>query len=294
MVDWQGINEFVAVAETQSFTGAARRLGISTAQVSRQVSALERRLGSKLLYRTTRKVSVTEPGQLFYRHCRQVLDGLAEAEQALTSLQQVPRGKLRLTAPIVYGEKTIAPLVTDFMVRYPELEVEIQLSNRQLDLVAEGFDLAIRLGRLGDSSMMARRLASRTFHVCASPDYLARHGEPHSLSELNRHQCLRGTLDHWRFQEGGKFREVPVAGRLACNSGWALVDAARKGLGLVQLPEYYVQEHLASGALVSLLLPYQVADDGVWALYPHNRHLSPKVRLLLDHLSQALADSNSA
>ena len=159
MFIWEGVSEFVAVAEAESFTAAAKRLGISTAQVSRQVSALESRLSTKLLYRTTRKVSVTEAGQTYYQYCRQVLDGLEEAERAMTNLQLIPKGKLRLTAPVTYGEKVIAPLVNDFILRYPELEVQLNLTNQKLDLVGGGYDLAIRLGKLEDSSMMAKRLS---------------------------------------------------------------------------------------------------------------------------------------
>lgn len=290
MFNWEGVSEFVAVAEAGSFTGAAGRLGISTAQVSRQVSALEARLSTKLFYRTTRKVSVTETGQIYYRHCRQVLDGLEEAERAVTDLQQVPRGKLRLTAPVTYGEATLAPLVNDFALRYPELQVEMQLTNQKLDLVAEGYDLAIRLGKLEDSSMMARRLGSRTLYVCASPDYLSSHGEPHSLSELGRHNCLPGTLEYWRFQERKRPRNIKVDGSIRCNSGRALVDAALKGIGIVQLPDYYVEEHLEAGRLVSLLEHYREEDGGIWGVYPHNRHLSPKVRMLLDYFSEFLKE----
>ncbi|MFP2768110.1 LysR substrate-binding domain-containing protein [Oceanisphaera sp. KMM 10153] len=289
MFIWEGVSEFVAVAEVESFTVAAKRLGISTAQVSRQVSALETRLSTKLFYRTTRKVSVTEAGQIYYQHCRQVLDGLEEAERTITNLQLAPRGKLRLTAPVTYGEKTIAPLVNDFVLRYPELEVQMKLTNQKLDLVAEGYDLAIRLGKLEDSSMMARRLSSRTQYVCASAHYLSTYGVPHSLSELEQHNCLQGNLDYWRFQEQGKPRNVRVKGNIRCDSGWALLDAALKGIGIVQLPDYYVQPALDSGQLISLLEHYQEPDDGIWALYPHNRHLSPKVRMLLDFFSEALS-----
>ncbi|MCK7599046.1 LysR substrate-binding domain-containing protein [Microbulbifer sp. CAU 1566] len=286
--NWEGVSEFVAVAESASFTGAARKLGISTAQVSRQVSALEGRLSTRLLYRTTRKVSMTEVGQVYYQHCRRVLDGLAEAERAVTDLQQVPRGRLRLTAPVTYGETTLAPLVNDFVLRYPELQVEMELTNQKLDLVAEGYDLAIRLGKLTDSSMMARRLGSRTLYVCASPYYLSSHGEPHSLSELARHNCLPGTLDYWRFREQGRSRNIRVSGSFRCNSGRALVDAALKGIGIVQLPDYYVDQDLQEGRLVSLLESYREEDDGIWGIYPHNRHLSPKVSMLLDFLSKSI------
>ncbi|WP_319784100.1 LysR substrate-binding domain-containing protein [Oceanisphaera sp. IT1-181] len=289
MFIWEGVSEFVAVAEVESFTQAAKRLGISTAQVSRQVSALEGRLSTKLFYRTTRKVSVTEAGQIYYQHCRQVLDGLEEAERTITNLQLAPKGKLKLTAPITFGEKTIAPLVNDFVLLYPDLEVQMNLTNQKLDLVAEGFDLAVRLGKLEDSSMMAKRLSSRTQYVCASPNYLSTYGVPHSLSELEQHNCLQGNLDYWRFQEQGKARNVRVKGNIRCDSGWALLDAALKGIGIVQLPDYYVQPALDAGQLIPLLELYQEPDDGIWALYPHNRHLSPKVRMLLDFLSESLS-----
>lgn len=289
MFNWEGVTEFVAVAEKQSFTAASRQLGISTAQVSRQVSALESRLATKLFYRTTRKVSVTEAGQIYYQHCRQVLDGLEDAERALTDLQSTPRGKLKITAPTTYGGSKIAPLLNDFIAEYPELEVQCRLTNQKVDLVDAGFDLAIRLGKLDDSSMMAKRLASRRLFVCASHAYLSTFGEPHLLSELEHHNCLQGTLEYWRFQENGQERNIKINGNLSCNSGQALLDAALKGLGIVQLPDYYVQEYIKRGKLIVLLQNYQPADEGIWALYPHNRHLSPKVRLLVDYLSEHLS-----
>lgn len=230
MYRWEGVNEFVAVAETESFTQAARRLEVSTAQVSRQVSALETRLATRLFYRTTRRVSVTEAGRIYYQHCRQVLDALDDAERSITNLQLSPRGKLRLTAPITYGEKRIAPLVNEFVVRYPELDIEMNLTNQKLDLVGESYDLAVRLGKLEDSSMMARRLSSRTLYVCASPQYLSAHGTPQELTELAQHNCLQGNLDYWRFQEQGQPRNVRISGNIRCDSGRALLDAALKGI----------------------------------------------------------------
>ena len=289
MFNWEGVSEFVAVAEAESFTKAAKRLGISTAQVSRQVSGLETRMATKLFHRTTRKVSVTEVGRIYYQHCRQVLDGLEEAERAITNLQSTPRGLLKITAPVTYGERTLAPLVNDFIAKYPELEVKVSLTNQKVDLIDEGYDLAIRLGQLEDSSMMAKRLGSRTQYVCASPVYVSTFGIPHSLSELEQHNCLLGTLDYWRFQENGKTRNVRVKGNLSCNSGHALVDAAIKGIGIIQLPDYYVLPYLEDGQLIPLLEQNRQPDEGIWALYPHNRHLSPKVRMLLDYLSEALS-----
>lgn len=288
MFAWKGVTEFVAVAETESFTQAAKRLGISTAQISRQVSALEARLATQLFHRTTRKVSVTEAGQIYFQHCRQILDALEEAERTVTNALSVPRGKLRITAPVIYGEKTIAPLVNDFVLQYPELDVYLNLTNRTLDLIGEGYDLAVRIGTLKSSTLMARRLATRTQYVCASPRYLAGRGTPHSLPELEHHNCLQGSQDHWRFQENNKTRSLRIKGNLTCGSGWALLDAALKGLGIVQLPEYYVQPHLDSGQLVALLTQYQQPDEGIWAVYPQNRLLSPKVRFLLEHLREGL------
>lgn len=293
MQRWEGVNEFVAVAETESFTRAAKRLDVSTAHVSRQISALEDRLSTRLFYRTTRRVSTTEAGQIYYQHCRQILDALEQAERSMTNMQLVPQGRLRLTAPVTYGEKSIAPLVNDFVLRYPELDVEMKLTNQQLDLVAEGYDLAVRLGKLDDSSLMARRLASRTLYVCASPAYLAVHGTPHSLSELEHHNCLQGNLGYWRFQDAGHPRNVRIRGNVRCDSGRALLDAALKGVGIVQLPDYYVGPALDEGTLIPLLTHYQEDDDGIWAVYPHNRHLLPKVRMLLDYFVDSLGVPNA-
>ncbi|KXI22879.1 LysR substrate-binding domain-containing protein [Photobacterium sanguinicancri] len=282
---WEGVMEFVAVAERESFTSAAKQLGISTAQVSRQISALEGRLSTKLFYRTTRKVSLTEEGAIYYRHCRQVLDGLEEAERAITSLRDKPQGLVKLTAPVTYGEKFIMPLINDFQQLYPDVLINMDLTNQQVDLVEAGYDLAIRLGRLSSSSMMAKRLTTRTQFVCGSPDYLAKYGTPHSLSELHQHNCLVGNYDHWHFQDQGKDKSVKVGGSLRCNSGYGLLDAVRKGTGLSQLPDYYVADDLADGSLVAVLTQYQEPEEGIWALYPHNRHLSPKVRMLVDYLA---------
>mgnify|MGYP003384680829 CR=1 FL=1 len=288
-MQWEGISEFVNVAETESFTQASKKLAISTAQVSRQVNALEQRLNIKLFYRTTRKVSLTDEGRIFYQHCRGVLDGLDAAERAITNLQSTPQGKIKLTAPVTYGELHILPLINDFMLQYPDIDVTAYLSNQQLDLVDEGFDLAIRLGKLNDSSLMAKKLTERTNFVCASPAYLEKYGIPHSLSELNKHNCLLGTRDYWHFSESGKEKNLRVAGKLRCNSGSVLVDAALKGLGIVQLPDYYIKEHLAGGSLITLLDNYKGSNESIWAIYPQNRHLSPKIRLLVNYLSTHLS-----
>jgi len=287
-MQWDGISEFVYVAENESFTLASKKMAISTAQVSRQISALEKRLNIKLFYRTTRKVSLTEEGRVFYQHCRSVLDGLDAAERAITNLQSKPQGKIKLTAPVTYGERQVLPLVNNFMKQYNDVEVSAYLSNRQIDIVDEGYDLAIRLGKLSDSTMMAKKLGKRTNYVCASPSYLEKQGIPHSISELNKHSCLLGTNDHWHFRESGREKSIRVTGRLRYNNGYSLTDAALKGLGIVQLPDYYVQQHIQRGELVTLLDSYRAPDEGIWAVYPQNRHLSPKIRLLVDYLAEQL------
>ena len=289
MMRWDGISEFVHVAEYESFTRAAKELGISTAQVSRQISALEKRLNIKLLYRTTRKVSLTEEGRVFYQHCRGVLDGLDAAEQAVSNLQSKPQGRIKLTAPVTYGEQQLLPLVNDFMVQYRDIEVTAFLSNQKIDLVEGGYDLAIRIGKLSDSTMMAKKLSSRTNFVCAAPAYLEKYGTPNTLSELSQHNCLLGTRDYWHFIDTDKEKNLRISGSVQYNSGHSLVDAALKGLGIVQLPDYYVQQYLVSGELVSLLDNYREPEESIWAIYPHNRHLSPKIRLLVDYLAERLA-----
>lgn len=285
---WQGINEFVAVAETQSFSLAAKNLNISTAQVSRQISALEKRLKVKLFYRTTRKVSLTQEAQLFYQHCRHLLDSLDTAEQAITNLQSSPQGKIKLTVPVTYGEQKILPLVNDFVALHNEIEVTTELTNHRVDLIDGGFDIAIRLGQLQDSTLIAKRLSQRFNYVCATEDYLQTHGQPHSLSELKHHNCLLGTRDYWRFIEQGKEKAVRVNGNLRCNSGLSLVDAALKNIGIVQLPDYYVQTYIESGQLMTILDQFREPAEGIWAVYPQNRYMSPKIRLLIDHLAKHL------
>ena len=299
---WDGVSEFVYVAEYESFTRAAKELGISTAQVSRQVSAIEKRLKIKLLHRTTRKVSLTEEGRVFYQHCRGVLDGLDAAEQAVNNLQSKPQGKIKLTAPVTYGEQQLLPLVNDFMVQYSDIKVTAFLSNQTIDLIDGGYDLAIRIGKLSDSTMMAKKLSHRTNFVCAAPSYLDKYGTPHSLNDLSQHNCLLGTRDYWHFIDTdqidadpqtnnsvGKERNLRVSGNIQYNSGHSLVDAALKGLGIVQLPDYYVQKYLASGELISLLDNYREPEESIWAIYPYNRHLSPRIRLLVDYLAERLA-----
>lgn len=285
MGSWDGIDSFIAVCETESFSAAAARLGVSTSHVSREVARLEDRLQVRLLYRTTRRVSVTDAGRTFLERCRRLVEERDEAFATISESDGAPRGHLRLTCSIAYGERFIVPLVNRFLLTHPQLSVSIDLTNRMVDLVGEGFDLAVRTGTsLDDSRLIAVRLASRRRHLCAAPAYLERHGVPDSLDDLSRHACLTGTADFWHFSDHGRQVEFRPPGTWRCNSGFAVLDAARQGLGLCQLPDFYVEGDLASGTLVSLLDANRPPDEGIWAVYPHRRHLSPKVSLLVDYL----------
>ncbi|MCC5880582.1 MAG: LysR family transcriptional regulator [Idiomarina sp.] len=297
MKQWQGISEFVAVAEYTSFTAAAEWLGMSVAQVSRNVSELERRLQVRLFYRSTRQVRLTEEGQLYLQHCQHLVQGLDDANRAMGNLQQSPQGRLRMTAPVFYGETMVAPLLNDFLSQHPDIELDLELTNKRVDLIEGRFDLAIRLGHLDDSSMVARRLGYRHHYIVGSAGYFARHGRPVSPACLQDHKLLSGTADNWRLTAPQRTPRATATeaisikpqSRWRCNSGVALLDAARKGLGLAQLPDYYVADDLAQGRLMSVLSDYSATDDGIWALYPQNRHLSPKVRLVVDFLATKLS-----
>src|SRR5690606_23481752 len=293
MSRWDGIDEFTAVAEQASFSAAARRLGRSTSAVSREIARLEDRLQTRLLHRTTRRVELTDAGRDFLARCRRLIDERDEALAAVQPDDQAPRGLLRMTCSVSYGERFIAPAVNAFARQNPELRIELDLDNRLRDLVGDGYDLAVRFGHLTDSRLMARRLASRRLILCASPDYLARRGAPRDLSEIASHDGLIGSAEHWRFTEAGREVSLRPSGRWRCNSGAAVLDAALQGLGLCQLPEFSVAEALASGTLVSLLDAARPPDEGVWAVHPHPRHVPPKVRAMIDWLHDRLAAPRS-
>ncbi len=288
MQRWDRVEAFVEVVRLGAFKAAAERLRVSSSHVSRLVSQLESQLGTALLYRTTRRIRLTEAGRLYYQHCRHLVEGFHEAEAAIKDLQARPIGLLSLTCATTFGERYIAPLVNDFMVQHPQLEVRLHLTNRQVDIIDEGFDIAVRMGALEDSSLIARRLCERREYVVGSPAYFTHRPQPHALSELVHHRCLIGSRDHWRFAVEGVRREVRVAGPWESNSGPALLDAALKGLGLAQLPDYYVEPHLASGELISVLDAYRHDDSAVWAVTPRHRHRSPKIRQFIDFLVERL------
>lgn len=289
MSGWDGLDEFLAVVETGSFTRAAHRLRLSPSQVSRSVAQLEERLQARLFFRTTRRVTLTENGQILLTHCQRLQEERDEAFQAVGDVQDSPKGLLRLTCSVAYGEHFVMPLINDFLEMHPQLHVEMELTNRTVDLVHERFDLAIRLGRLADSAMVVTQIAPRRLHLVAAPTYVEHRGRPHSLSELSDHRCLIGTNETWVFRDQDREWVVRPRPHWRCNSGFAVLDAALRGFGLAQLPDYYVREPLRSGQLVSLLDDNRAPNQGVWALYPQRRFLSTKIRQVIDHLRAGLA-----
>ncbi|ASK36013.1 LysR family transcriptional regulator [Alcanivorax sp. N3-2A] len=284
MQHWDRIEAFVEVVRHQSFAGAARDLGVSGSHVSRLVARLETQLGTQLLYRTTRRLRLTDAGAVYFEYCAQLFDGFQEALNAIGDYQQQPTGVLKLTCATTFGEQFIAPLVNDFLDLHPQLSVRMEFTNRRVDIVDEGFDVAIRTGALPDSSLIARKLCPRREYLVGSARYFEQHPHPHTLGELASHNCLLGSMDHWSFDVQGQHRTWRVQGRWRANSGLALLDAVRKGLGLAQLPDYYVETHLASGELVAVLDQYACTHTAVWVVYPRHRHLSPKVRQFVDFL----------
>lgn len=286
MQHWERVEAFIAVVRFGSFAAAARELQVSNSHVSRLVSQLEQQLGTQLLYRTTRQIRLTDAGQLYYDSCRHLFDGLREAESLLQHHQGQPTGLLKITAATTFGDRYIAPLVNDFQLLYPQLKVQMYFSNRQVELIEEGFDLAIRMGVMRESTLIAKRLCDRREYIVGSPTYLARVSAPQTLTDLERHNCLVGTRGYWLLSDGGQRKDLQVRGNWQANSGPALLDAALKGLGLAQLPDYYVDEFLADGRLVKVLDDYRFNDAGVWVVYPQQRHLAPKVRLFIDFLAE--------
>lgn len=290
MHQWEGIEAFVSVVQHMSFSRAADALGVSRSQVSKQVAMLESRLGAQLLVRTTRKLSVTEVGQAFFLRCEEIVANLGEAEKAVHDLQERPRGRLRMSVAGAFAEIFIAPAAAAFMQEHPGITIEMDFSNRLVDLIGEGYDIAIRAGTLQDSSLIARRISSRRLMTCAAPSYLKRYGEPEDPHALVNYNCLVGTRGTWRFRQGHKNFDVTVNGNWRSNNGRALVGAAKQGVGLVQLPDFYVAEELEQGTLVPVLESCNPTDTAVWAVYPHNRHLSAKVRLFVNYLAERLPD----
>lgn len=288
MSTWSGIDEFVAVAQARSFSQAAKRLGCSTSQISREVAALEDRLGQKLFYRTTRHVSLTDAGQQFHLRCLRLVEERDETLSAMLEQGDQLLGLLRMTCSVAYGERFVVPLANQLMTDHPRLAVHVLLTDEVLDLTEEGIDLAVRFGRLRDSRLVASRLASRTRLLCAAPGYLAQRGTPTSLEDLAHHECLLGAAETWSFRRSGQPYLHRPHGRFRCNSGYAVLRAALSGLGLCWLPDFYVRQHLADGDLVEVLVEHRPEDEGVWAVYPDRRHVPAKVKAMMSRLHQGL------
>lgn len=286
MRNWEAMEAFVEVVRQGSFSAAATKLGVSASHISRRITQLEAELGTTLLFRTTRRIRLSESGELYYQHCRGLPEALSSAEEVISSLNQAPIGPFKMTCATTFGERYIAPLMNDFLKDHPKIELDFHLTNRAVDIIEEGYDLAIRMGSMKDSSHLSRRLCHRVEHLCASREYINQHGMPHTLAELSKHRCLIGSKNHWMFQQDGQRKEIKVSGKCRSNSGMALLDATRKGLGIAQLPDYYVNDDLASGKLVPLLTQYQYPYSGVWLVYPKVRQASPKLKTICDYLIQ--------
>lgn len=286
---------FIKVVEARSFTAAGARLGLSKSVVSRRIAELEDRLGARLLNRTTRKLSLTEIGQAFYERCARIVADVEEAERAVGDLHGAPRGRLRLNAPVSFGRLHLAAAIVAFIERYPAIEIDVDLNDRYVDLLEDGYDLAVRVGRLRDSSLVARKLAPSRRAVVASPAYLERCGVPETPLDLANHNCLLytniPTAEQWQFADGDEAFSVKVTGPMRANNGDLACAAAVAGMGIAVLPTFLCGAALATGDLVALDLPLKTTETGVYAVYPQNRHLSSKVRAFVDFLAARFGPS---
>ncbi|MFO0998196.1 MAG: LysR family transcriptional regulator [Alphaproteobacteria bacterium] len=284
-----GMAIFAKVVEAKSFTAAASELGMSKSAVSKHISRLEDRLGARLLNRTTRRLGLTETGAAFYDRCARVVAEAEDAALAVTELQSEPRGTLRVNAPMSFAILHIAPAIPDFLARFPDLHIDVTMNDRFVDLIDEGFDVAIRIARLMDSSLIARRLAPDRRAVIGSPAYFEKHGEPKTPDDLIRHNCLSYAYmslhDQWQFVDGDGTRSVQVAGNLRANNGDAIRVAVLAGLGIAILPTFIVGRDIQEGRLKQVLADFMPSRSSVYAVYPHNRHLSAKVRVFVDFLA---------
>jgi DNA-binding transcriptional LysR family regulator len=282
----------VSVLERKSFTAAADALGLSKQFVSRRLTALEARLGVRLLNRSTRKLSATPLGQAYYERAVRILEDVAETEALVSEQRSSPRGTLRLSAPMSFGTLHLSALLPGFLLRYPEVGIELDLSDRMVDVLGEGYDMAVRIGVLADSTLIARPLASLETVTCCSPTYLARHGAPATPAELGDHECLlygHSKAVDWDYWVDGRTERFAVSGRFRVNNGELVRDAAIAGLGLARLPTFIVGPALEAGDLVRVLQPYQLPSARVFAVYPQHRQASLLIGTLIDYLRDALA-----
>jgi DNA-binding transcriptional LysR family regulator len=290
MEDLAAMAVFAKVVESKGFSAAARQLGLTKSAVSKQVSRLESSLGARLLNRTTRALSLTEVGGAVYEHCARMVGAAEEAELAVHRLAAAPRGLLRVTASIAFGRQHVAPAIQAFLAAYPEVQVQLMLTDRMVDLADEGFDLAIRIAaQLGDN-LVARRLAPVRFVVCAAPEYLARCGAPKKPADLAGHNCLvfsqEGLGDVWRFQSRTGSERIRVSGNYQVNSSEATRDALLAGMGIGLAPTFTVGPDIRAGRLKPVLPRHRIVApyEAVHAVYLPNRHLLPRMRAFIDCL----------
>jgi DNA-binding transcriptional LysR family regulator len=288
---FQEMQTFVGVVDAGSFVGAADALEMSKPAVSRYVGELESRLGVRLLQRTTRKLSLTEEGEVFYARCKELLVNVDEAEAEVTSRSGEAVGLLKLSVPVTFGELHLARLWAGFMARHPKVALDVTLSDRTVDLVEEGFDAAVRIARLPSSSLISRKLTATRMILCASPTYVERHGSPEHPADLAKHAVLAYTLlamgENWEFEGPDGPVSVKVKPRFRSNSGDTCRIGALQHLGIILQPGFLVGEDLRSGSLVEVLPEYHSIEIGVYAVYPTRKHVSPKVRMLVEFLVEA-------
>lgn len=294
-MDLNEVVVFAKVVEAGSFVGAARELSMPKSTVSRKVSELEERLGARLLQRTTRQLSLTDAGRAYYRHAARVLLELSEAERAVTRMQEVPRGLLRVTTPINLGY--LGRLFTTFLEQFPEVTLEMVCTHRVVDLVEEGFDVSVRVGSLADSSLVARYLGSEKSHLVASPAFLAKHARPSSPADLQAMPVLVFSAlpepTTWHLVRGDERAKVSVEPRFTVNDFDLVYRAVLDGIGMALLPSHLANDDLQQGRLVRLLPEWCTPSAPFHAVYPSTRHLSPKVKALVEHLQRGFAEGSS-
>ena len=290
MKGFSGIPVFVSVIESGGFSSAARKLGVSKSAVSKRITLLEEQLGVRLLHRTTRKLSLTEAGQRYYELASQVMITAAQAEDAVTELQGEPQGRLRINAPMSFGRLHVAPVIPVFLQRYPKLEVNLVMDDQTVDLVAGGFDLAIRAGVLPDSALIARKLAPCRHVIAASPEYIAREGTPKTVDDLKDHNCLlysySSDAKEWTLSDNRKTLSVQVSGNYLVNNSEALLEGVRAGMGIGRLPTFIAGPDLKAKRLVNLFESYQIPDKTLYAVFPEREYLPAKVRVFVDFLTE--------
>lgn len=288
---------FVAVMESGSFAAAAQRLGISAGQASKLVTRLEAELGVRLLNRTTRALAPTEVGQAYYDRIRAILDDLDTLDAQIKDRSATPRGRLRLTAPLTFGTLRLVPALNDFAALYPEIELDVSFTDRMVSLVDEGFDAAIRAGRIAESSLIARKLCDMHTILVASDEYIVRHGRPGHPTALAGHQCIIDTNFRdpliWRFRDQGAPCAVSLSGRLRYSNAEACLQAAESGLGIAHVPDFVAGPSLAAGRSRALLREFEEEPGGIYVLYPPGRHLTQKLRSLVDFLVIRFRDTSA-